>query len=486
MTEQGRSSPGAVARRVLGSHALLFVTVSVVQKGMGLLLLPFFASALQPAGYGQVSILVTVSVAVTTIASLGLEMAVFRSVFTTGGGARSPETATLSTLLLVFPPLMTGAVAGLVLVGDWSVPPVDSGPVALTVLAAGLAVAATTAPLAVLRATGCIGSYVRLALFVTALAAVARLLAVVGMQGGVWGWAIADVTSAALAMVVSLRWQAGHLTRHPRRADAEAGLRFGLPLIPHQIAHWGLSLADRLVLGAIAGGAVVGVYAVGYQIGLAAQLVVTELSRAAMPAYGEVARGDRSWASLRHVVEGKILSSAAVCGLVAVWGGPVVSIVLPASYEAARSYVPWVCLGAFFVSLYYVPMNLLSLVAGRTNFVWAASGIAVAANLLLNVALIPKLGALAAAINTALGYGVLLVLLSYLARRELTSLGRLAAHSLRDCGLLLTVTVTVILLASELSLVAEVFSAALGSAVILGLVARRYSSQRIIRVRRGL
>ena len=482
----GEPSSGGVVRRLLGSPAFLFVLVSVVQKGIGFLLLPFFAAALQPEGYGQVSLLVTVSAALTTIVSLGLEMAVFRSVFTSDRRERSRETATLTTLLLVFPPLATALLAALVIGADIDGLPVGNGPVALSVMAAGLTVAATTAPLAVLRATSRVGSYVRLSLLVTALTTGAKVVGVVVLQEGVWGWAVADVVSAALALIISLRWQARHLTGRPRAADAEQGLRYGLPLVPHQVAHWGLSLADRLVLGALVGASAVGVYSVGYQIALVAQMVVTELSRASMPAYGEVARGDRDWPALRAVVGRKILASSVVCGLVAMWGGAVVSVVLPPGYEGARSYVPWVCLGAFFISLYYVPMNLLSLVAGKTGSVWAASAIAALTNVLMNLALIPRFGAIAAAVNTAVGYGVLLALLSLLARRQLAMLGRPSRQVMLDVGLVSLVSLVAVLVGTGRGAPVELLAPATGTAIVLGIVARRYSSHRPVDVRRGL
>jgi peptidoglycan biosynthesis protein MviN/MurJ (putative lipid II flippase) len=53
-------------------------------------------------------------------------------------------------------------------------------------------------------------------------------------------------------------------------------------------------------------------------------------------------------------------------------------------------------------------MNAVSLIAGRTRWVWPITFVAAMVNIVANVVLVPSFGALAAAINTVVAYAILL------------------------------------------------------------------------------
>ena len=54
-------------------------------------------------------------------------------------------------------------------------------------------------------------------------------------------------------------------------------------------------------------------------------------------------------------------------------------------------------------------MNIITMVVGNTRRVWLITVSAAAVNVLLNLLLVPAFGTLAAAINTTIGYGFLLL-----------------------------------------------------------------------------
>ena len=90
---------------------------------------------------------------------------------------------------------------------------------------------------------------------------------------------------------------------------------------------------------------------------------------------------------------------------------------LPLEYAAAARFIPWIAIGVGLFGLYLVPMNAVSMIAGRTRWVWVFTLLAASINIGLNVVLIPRIGALAAAINTMVAYAVLLVGVSVYMRR---------------------------------------------------------------------
>jgi O-antigen/teichoic acid export membrane protein len=104
-------------------------------------------------------------------------------------------------------------------------------------------------------------------------------------------------------------------------------------------------------------------------------------------------------------------------GSVFLVGPPAVHLLLPASYGGAVDFIPWLAIGACLFGLHLMPMNALSITSGRTGQAWAVTGVAAIANVTMNVLLLPRLGPLAAAINTVVGYAMLLIGMEILARR---------------------------------------------------------------------
>jgi O-antigen/teichoic acid export membrane protein len=66
---------------------------------------------------------------------------------------------------------------------------------------------------------------------------------------------------------------------------------------------------------------------------------------------------------------------------------------------------------------YFIPMNALSMTAGRTGAIPLLTLSAGGLNVALNLILVPRFGPLAAAANTAVGYGVLAAFTSLYAAR---------------------------------------------------------------------
>jgi O-antigen/teichoic acid export membrane protein len=59
--------------------------------------------------------------------------------------------------------------------------------------------------------------------------------------------------------------------------------------------------------------------------------------------------------------------------------------------------------------LYLIPTDSITLMLGKTRWLWIATVAAAGANLALNLAFVPQYGVMAAAVNTAVAYGVLLL-----------------------------------------------------------------------------
>lgn len=398
--------------------AAVYAVGGTLPRAVGLITLPIYTHVVVPAQYGTFSLLVTISSAVAILFSLGLDVAILRIFFQlTGDPRRQQQFVNSVWAVLIVVPFSAAIVIGIAawpLIGHSRFDGLD---LLLALVGAASGVAATTVPLAVLRAE----QRLRRFLIVTAVATITNsgisLLFVAGFGWGVRGWLIAAIVANSITFAIAVLvvpFRRPHPVNRPLIREA---LKFGAPLVPHSLAHWALQVADRAVIAGIVSSAALGVYSLASNLGLPVLMLVQSLNYGFMPAYARAGAGHGS----RRELDDMVVLHAAVVGFIcagcALLAPPFVHLVTPLSYGHAASLVPWIALGYGFLGLYAIPMNGISLGAGKTTFVAAATLAAAGANIGLLYLLVPSGGIRAAAIASAAAYAVLLVAVFIYARR---------------------------------------------------------------------
>lgn len=398
-----------VATRRLVRGALTFAAAGVLQRAAPLLLLPLFSRVLTPGEFGQIGVILTLAALVGTLVGLGLETSVFRGYLERSGDADAQArfTSTLVPFGAVAPALIALFVA---LVGAPladRVFDVEPGALVLGCVGAALNVSAAAVPLALLRAQERLRDYLSLTWVQIGASVGLSVLFVAVFQWGIYGWMAATVLSAALLLARGLMTVRQARSRTFDRRSLAAALGFGLPLVPHAAAHWGLAVSDRAILGAFVAPSVVGTYYVAYLLALPVTLVSISLSQATQPLNAEAAMSDVRRRELGEVITMQALGVAVTTSVVALLGPPVAALVLPADYAGVGVFLPWLAVGAGLFGLYLIPMNVVTITVGKTRRVWLITVTAALVNVTLNLLTVPKFGAMAAAVNTCVGYGVL-------------------------------------------------------------------------------
>jgi O-antigen/teichoic acid export membrane protein len=389
---------------------IAYGAAAVIQRAVGFLLLPLYARVLDPAEYGRVAVLMTLTSFVGTLLGLGLESSVFRNYIRLQNkpAELSRFVTTVGSFAVIFPALSAAFLAfalSTVLAGTFDVP---RGAVVLALVGGAFWTSATIVPLAVLRAQERLRAYIRLSGLQTALTVGLTLTFVVGLGWGAVGWMLAFSLSAGLTLAVGLTMLGHGWALRLHGGDLWAALAFGLPMLPHALAHWGLSLSDRAILGAFVDSADVGAYYVAFQFCLPISLIAIALNQASQPLYAEASLADGIDPALGRTATHHIVGTTLLTMAVALLGPPAVLTVLPGSYAQAAQYIPWIALGQGLFGLYFVPMNAITMLSGRNRWVWIVTVAAAVANIGLNLILVPAFGAFAAAVNTAVGYAILL------------------------------------------------------------------------------
>jgi len=421
-------------RHIVSGGAVLAV-VALGQRLSSLLMLPVLARALDPSEFGKVALLLAVGSVAVGLFSFGAEGAVIRAVYLREPLERAAYFRRVLGLYWIAP-VALALIAVVATVGRAEF--VNGGTLRRSILielvASALLVAGMAVPYSVVRAKGRYGAFAFLAIVHTGVLVLLRILFILILDLGVIGWAWSDLGAAAIAAALGPAVIRGDLALKGGEAERaiSSTLKYGLPLLPHQLAHWSLNLSDRLVLQSHVTLAVLGFYSLGYQLAAVVGVLGAELSRILLPEYRRVPIDQPQRERLSQIASMQVLV-VALFGAGMVLLGPVaISVVFPAEYADAAATVPMVALGFVFYGWYLIPMACISIMAGETRTIWVASCVAAAVNILSNLIFAPTYGAAAAAANTALAYLVLLVLVAlFMQRRGLNKLNLLYGNLLR-------------------------------------------------------
>ena len=272
-------------------------------------------------------------------------------------------------------------------------------------LATALALQFQVLPRAIWSTEERAGRVVRLNLLTNGLFVVAAFAGIVGGGAGLtwlFGARFLASVAAALSTLSFYRQHRGA----PNQAAGDEAIRLGLPSVPHQLAHWALSIADRFVIGAMLGFAAVGQYAVAYLCVDVFALGLHAMNKAIAP---QVAR----WHSdptrrdyLTALTSGYLRTAFGALLLSMVAAPHLVLLTFGDSFAPAARLVPVLLLAAGPWALYFPEVGALFYqrrVTGLPAATVTSALLSVAAVWLL----IPIMGLLGAALGTLIGYTLL-------------------------------------------------------------------------------
>lgn len=182
-------------------------------------------------------------------------------------------------------------------------------------------------------------------------------------------------------------------------------VKFSLPLIPHSVGSLIITISDRLFLSYMIGLESVGIYSVGYSVGMIIGLLENSFNKAYMPWLFRVMK-DCSELSKIKIVKITylifiILSGLAlVLSLFAPW---LLSFYVGERFSSSSQFVLWIAMGYAFVGMYKMVMKFL-IFAEKTIFLSYITLFAVVINLILNYIFISQFGAIGAAQATTLTF----------------------------------------------------------------------------------
>lgn len=375
-------------------------------KAGGLLLLPIFTNAayLAPESYGLWGVFeVTVQISIVIVGlQLGLAVVRFHAEEDVRQEAQTSAWWALAALVA------GGFALGATLSARLMAPPWSTIYAALFAYIA--AETLLTIPLSILRAMGRARSYTVLLVLRLSLVFVLTLWLLVGRQMGLMGVVVAYAGASTATLFVAIPLSSGVRLIRPRMDPAllRRMLRFSLPLVLAGIGSIALNAADRYILLGLRSAEEVALYTLAVKFGGVVNMFAAQpLQLALLPVLFQIAADQRVWL-VQTLTRLSTLAFGLLTVILVLFTAPVLTLIgADPFYQQATHLVVWVALGfgLFGLSIIYDGVLILFKKTGRTSF-WFT--VAAVANILLNLAIIPWLGALGAAITTLVSYAVLL------------------------------------------------------------------------------
>lgn len=404
----------------LARLSAIYAVGDILTRGAGFLLLPLYTHYLPPVEYGVIAISEMIRQVLMMLLGFGTMSAVLRFYYQIESeDERRRFYGSMWAFLVIVPALIVFAL------DRWSAPlfgalfqQVDFERYIRPVLwSAYVNVAFTVLPPTLFRARERAASYVGFNVLSFAVTTSFVIWQIVGFQAGAAGYVRAQVLAALVLAVVGALVMLRQVSLSFDWALLRPMLYYSIPLIPHFVAHWVLNLSDRAILERYVSLDDLGVYALGYQIGLAYQLLAIAMVNALTPTFSRAAQSEVDRQMLPTLSTYYILGITVLALAVCLTAGDILALFTPEVYHGAAAIVPWVVMGSLALSAYYIPMNAISMVVGKTGQIPLITMTAAAVNIGLNLLFIPRFGMIAAAVNTLIGYAVLFGMTLWLARR---------------------------------------------------------------------
>lgn len=399
----------------LGKQVLVYGLGDTINKLIGILILPLFSRFLTPSDYGVAGILVITNTLILGLCDLGMSNGMARffheekdkdKVFSTAQMAMLAITVIIAVLGWIFSPFISQALF-------------KSSQYAQVVGYSFLTIPfsiAVTAPFMRLRLMEKAKTYAFFSVSRVITGVLLNFILIVVFHFGLKGYILGPLINATLYALVLTIYTRKDIGFTFDRVLFRKMFKFGFPFVLGLMSFWIMDWADRIILTRYTNLAEVGLYNLGYTLGMASMLVVGSFQTAWTPFYLSISKELNAKKIYSAVMTYYSLGIGFVVLLLAVFGRDYFTLTTPAAYHTAYIVIP-------LVSLAYAFKGNFSIVAvgGFLNkkpiFEVSSDIAAVLINLVLMFLLIPHYGRIGAAWATVVSYASLPTILFFLTRK---------------------------------------------------------------------
>ncbi|MBI4535472.1 MAG: polysaccharide biosynthesis protein [Ignavibacteriae bacterium] len=404
----------------LGTDTAIYGISTILGRFLTFLLTPLYANILPPSDVGIIATMYAYIAFLNVMYSYGMDSAYMKYTSTLELG-NAKQTFTIPFLSLT----LTSVLISILLFWQaetlTGVINLSSSLKSVTVYAALILCldAISLVPFASLRMERKAKQFAAIKLVTIVVNVCCNVVFLIMYRMGVEGVFLSGVVSSALAVVLLLPTILRQLTLSlPSRVLAPL-LRFGLPYVPAGLATMMIQVIDRPILEALTDKATVGIYQANYRLGIFMMLIVSMYDFAWRPFFLSHARDTEAKELFARVLTYFVLLMAAVFLVLSFFLENIVKwpvfwgrSILPEAYWSGLDIVPVVLLAYVFLG---ISNNMVAgiYIEKKTQHLPAITFIGAAVNVAANLALIPIIGIMGAALATLMSYAAMATVLYF-------------------------------------------------------------------------
>jgi O-antigen/teichoic acid export membrane protein len=401
--------------RRLATTGAAYTAASIVSKLIAVALLPLYTRYLTTTDYGAAEVMFAAVVSASIVVRLGTIEALLRFYYKDG---EDPARVVSTSFAALFWVSTAAALLALPFAGPISEALLNESAPGLARISIG--------GLWVLTMFEYLLTLFRLeerarAYFVTTMLSVLAAIGltvvlVVGKGEGARGLLLGSYASGAV-FVVGLIWlQRRRLSLWVDRALLRRLMRFGLPTMPAELSLYGLNFVDRIIIVHAAGLPEAGLYSLAVKFAQGVNVLVRGFQLAWPPLAYSIRDDDEARRVYATVVTLFTASCAFVVAGMWLLSRWIVRALAAPEFFGSYKAIGLVATGVTLYALYMVLVVILGR-TGRTEFNFPATAAALAANIALNLALVPSLGIVGAGLALVASYLVVLSLMYVFTQR---------------------------------------------------------------------
>lgn len=378
---------------------IFYSGANLLQKAIGFFLLPLYTHFLTTEDYGKVNIVTSITGLLTVFYMLSLEGAGTRFHYKYGpGGERVKEI--WGTLLLFL--TVNGFLLTALLLGGHRIllDPFANGIPFYPYLLLGLISVSLTPAYNLFQCflqasqSGLHFGLNNLVFFL--LNTGFAILTVVVLDMRATGVLLALAVTNGIYFAYSFLAFAPRLKMRFRWSHFKEAWAYSMPIIPHSLAGWAMSLMDRVFINFYKDASTVGLYSIGYQFASLINITTSSVNQAYVPWFFEKIReGAEGRARIAKLAELLSLAYSFTALAVTFVCQDVMSVFIGSSFREGWRVVPVLSFAFVFNGLYYFFVNVLFV--SHTKLVPFVTFSSAILNFALNALLIPRFGMIGAA-----------------------------------------------------------------------------------------
>jgi O-antigen/teichoic acid export membrane protein len=401
--------------RRLATTGAAYTAAAIVSKLIAVALLPLYTRYLTLTDYGDAEVMFAAVVSASIVVRFGMLEALLRFYYVEG---EDPDRVVASSFAALFWFATAAALIALPFAQPISEALLDrSAPDLARISIGGLWVLTMSEYLLTLfRLEERARAFFLTTIVNVVLAIGITVVLVVGAEEGTRGLLVGSYGSGAIVVLALIFVHRRRLSLRFERPLLGRLTRFGLPTMPAELSLYGLNFVDRLILLHSAGAGAAGLYSLAVKFAQGVNVLVRGFQLAWPPLAYSIRDDDEAGRFYATVVSLFVAGCAFVVAGMWLLSRWIVRFLAAPQFFHAYEAIGLLATGVTLYALYMVLIVILGR-TGRTEFNFPATGAALAANIGLNLALVPPLGIVGAGIALVASYLVLLALMYVFTQR---------------------------------------------------------------------